>query len=207
MTRFTLVVLALLGMPAMAAGQSSALDRGSLLVDGNASFVSVGIEGADTRTTTFAVRPGVKYFYQLLSDDRDFLVVLEAGMRAGATASGMAVHVRQDVRGIGASTGPRSSAYGSAARLQMVVQINRSLYASNAPSGYCLLSHELNHRWAAFIGAPLASSAHWDLETLARGSSAFGVNGSCLMNDLELYLAGLLPPTPSAHRSLRTATT
>lgn len=62
MTRFTLIVLALLGTPAMAAGQSSALDRGSLLVDGNASFVSAGVEGADTRNTILSVRPGVKYF-------------------------------------------------------------------------------------------------------------------------------------------------
>lgn len=135
---------------------------------------------------------GARY-YQLLPDDRDFLVVLNAALQVGETASGMAIHVRQGVQGIGASTGPRSHTFGSEARLQMLVEITRSLFASNPGSGYCLVTHELNHRWAAFTGPPLSSSAHWVPESLARDSSAFGVAGECLMNDLELYLAGLLP--------------
>jgi hypothetical protein len=135
---------------------------------------------------------GARY-YHLLPDDRDFLVVVNAAMQVGESLSGMAIHVRQSVQGIGASTGPRSRPFGSEARLQMLVEITRSLFASKPGSGYCLVTHELNHRWAAFTGPPLSSSAHWVLESLARDSSAFGVAGVCLMNDLELYLAGFLP--------------
>lgn len=63
--RFSLSVLALfalLAMPALADGQSSALDRGSLVVDGDASFTSTGFDGQDERATNLAIRPGVKYF-------------------------------------------------------------------------------------------------------------------------------------------------
>jgi hypothetical protein len=44
------------------------------------------------------------------------------------------------------------------------------------------------------VGLGLTTSdGHWSGE-LDRDRSAFGVDGHCLHNDLELYLAGLLPP-------------
>lgn len=133
-------------------------------------------------------------YYELLPDDRDFLVVLRAGASV-SDASGRAIHVRQTTRGIGASVGEADNTYGSPGRLQMVVELNRDLYRSIDPPGYCLLTHELMHRWAAFLGPPLQGEyeRHW-AGALARDSSAFGAGrGQCVMNDLELYLAGLTP--------------
>lgn len=59
---FGVALLGLLILPGRATAQSHALDRGSLLVDGDASFVSTGVDGSDTRSTNIVVRPGVKYF-------------------------------------------------------------------------------------------------------------------------------------------------
>ena len=39
-----------------------ALDRGSLIIGGEASFTSSGIDGDDDRTTTLMVNPAVQYF-------------------------------------------------------------------------------------------------------------------------------------------------
>ena len=60
--RHLILALTLICIPAAAAAQSSALDEGSLLVYGNASFTSTGGDGSDDRFTSLSVRPGVKYF-------------------------------------------------------------------------------------------------------------------------------------------------
>ncbi|MCG6954484.1 MAG: hypothetical protein LJF04_00705 [Gemmatimonadetes bacterium] len=49
-------------VPSVLRAQSSALDRGHFLVDGQASLVSGGSKGSDGRSTSFSLSPSVLYF-------------------------------------------------------------------------------------------------------------------------------------------------
>lgn len=133
-------------------------------------------------------------YFELLPDDRDFLVV-EAPPTTGLDWSGRAWMVRIPAAGLGVPATGRAT-FGSQSRLRLVVQASRGIYSpfGHIEGSYCLLIHEFNHQWAAYTGSPLAdASRHWLFNRLNRPTSAFGLNGECVMNDLELYLAGLLP--------------
>ncbi len=126
-------------------------------------------------------------YYALLPDDRDFLVVF-APPTVGEAWSARAYQLRNDVAGIGLDLA-RWRDWG-ADRLSLVVHTRMAVWAS--AGNFCLLNHELSHRWLAYVGSPLAASGHW-LPELDRDTSVQGDSVGCLMNDLELYLAGFLP--------------
>jgi hypothetical protein len=88
-----------------------------------------------------------------------------------------------------------SDSFGSGGSLKLVVQLSQEGFSTQTPSpqAFCLITHEILHRWAAYTGAPLASASHWTNGALARTTSGFGTAAGCVLNDLELYLAGLLP--------------
>lgn len=60
--RYLMLALVFIWVPSAAAAQSSALDRGSILVGGTAGFVSTGGDDEESRHTSLTVRPGVRYF-------------------------------------------------------------------------------------------------------------------------------------------------
>ncbi|NIP82845.1 MAG: hypothetical protein GWM90_27930 [Gemmatimonadetes bacterium] len=60
--RAPLALALLLGVPAVAGAQVPALDRGSLLLDGQASLTSAGVDGQDDRTTNLTLTPSIQYF-------------------------------------------------------------------------------------------------------------------------------------------------
>lgn len=66
-------------------------------------------------------------------------------------------------------------------------------WSAERGTGFCLLSHELSHRWIAYTGDPLEVRSHWATGVLERPTSVLGDSVGCVMNDLELYLAGMLP--------------
>ncbi len=75
-----------------------------------------------------------------------------------------------------------------------MVQSRNSLFTVRGGRGnFCLWNHELAHQWLAFTGSPLSDGFHWQPGRLDRATSVLGDASGCLFNDLELYLAGLLP--------------
>lgn len=140
-----------------------------------------------------AVEHAVRRFYEVFPDDRDFLVV-EIPPTAGADWSARAYQIRNDAGGIGLDIA-RWRDYGSPDQLSLAVHTRMAVYSSHEGErgSFCLLTHELTHRWAAYVGAPLADAGgHWRTNVLDRPTSALGDPVGCIFNDLELYLAGFL---------------
>jgi hypothetical protein len=134
----------------------------------------------------------VRRYYTLFPDDRDFLAV-EFPASAGTPWAGRALHVRNSDVGIGLPVREFRD-FGSPSRLQLVVQGAVSWHRSAARgTGFCLLNHELSHRWITYTGAPLEAQSHWAPGVLDRPTSVLGDSVGCVMNDLELYLAGFVP--------------
>lgn len=134
----------------------------------------------------------VRGYYELFPDDRDFLVVM-APPTAGEEWSARAYQIRNDVLGLGLVVA-RWRDFGSRDRLRLVVHSRQDVFSSGPQTAnFCLLNHELLHTWAAYLGEPLVQSFHWRSPGLARATSGFGDDRGCILNDLELYLAGLLP--------------
>ena len=131
-------------------------------------------------------------YYGWYPDDRDFLLVIHQGT-FGNTSLGGAYHVRNDVGGLDLR-GFHRPEYGSAGTLDMVVQIWSGVLNTPGPvdGKNCPLIHELTHRWAAFVDLIGSNDLHWR-PTVTRTDSGFNVVGRCVLNDIELYLAGLLP--------------
>jgi hypothetical protein len=97
------------------------------------------------------------------------------------------------VRGIGnAHIGPYR--FPAAGRLIRAVLLYVEPWRDEAPweGKFCLATHEIAHAWGAFLPLGLSASGHWT-QNFVRTRSAFGVGGECVFNDLELYLAGLVP--------------
>jgi hypothetical protein len=132
-------------------------------------------------------------FYEAFADDRDWLVVMRAPTSEEAF-DGQAIRLGNTIGGIGMSPIDARSSFGSAGRLDLVVELVRDFYwpRGEFDGAFCLLTHELAHRWAAELGQPLASGSHW-AAAFRRSQSALGHEGKCRFNRLELYLAGRLP--------------
>lgn len=157
----------------------------------------------------------IRSFYEQYPDDFQFLAVLEAVQSDKAP---FYTAVQNNIRGIGASVFDNSGSYGSAGRLEGIIQfpVDAAFDAARTDN-----IHELAHRWLNHLSHPFVSSArpHWPMSTLAYGimglasstPSAWDVfpfdlvnqpDGTYLVrgadtprsfNDLELYLLGLLP--------------
>jgi len=136
----------------------------------------------------------VRRFYEIFPDDRNILLVARPS-RMGTGTVGLAYEIRPWASGIGSTT--TRPAFGSGGSLHIVVEAGGNMWLPQPPveGSFCLVIHELTHQWAAHTGPPLSgSTGHWNFDALARDSSGFGRGGVCQFNDLELYLAGWLPP-------------
>jgi len=134
-------------------------------------------------------------YFELLPDDRDFLVVEFPPSAATATDAWWAqsLVMRNNIPGIGLPIRQFRS-FSSRARLQVAVLVAAMAYNTlGPPGGFCLLNHELAHRWMAYTNDRLSVSGHWIYDRVNRPTSVLGDSLGCLMNDLELYLAGFLP--------------
>jgi hypothetical protein len=137
----------------------------------------------------------IRRYYDLFPDDRDFLVVLiPPTVRTGEVWGARAYVMQNDVEGLGMNIA-KFRDFGPHTQLDVVVHSRLAGYSSQNPAGgFCLLTHELSHRWVAYIGGPLADqTAHWIPGRIASQHSALGDSHGCRFNELELFLAGLLP--------------
>ena len=158
----------------------------------------------------------LKQAYKYLKDDYDFLFVVEA---VNGFPNVLSTLMRNDVAGIGLANYDQGNVYGSAARLQAVVDFRSDNLFDPAS---ILAMHELARRWANYMRAPVLqnSAPNWPISDLAYGILGFSHpeikavglafpyqlepqgNGNFIarkvasateFNDLELYLMGLLP--------------
>ena len=150
-------------------------------------------------------------FYQHFEDEFDFLMFVPADPTFFDTeAAGWFQLVRNDVQGINIATvSPHSGSFGSAAKLQGTITFKEIIEISN------IASHEIMHRWAAFIlPSKVSDGAHWltfgnmggimdggffttpfeEIVDLGDGqySAEFLIRRG--YSPLELYLAGFIPP-------------
>ena len=171
-------------------------------------------------------------FYEHFSDEFDFLIfvanvdeIIDLADRPGHITGGFFQRVKNYVQGIGLDTFSDNSSWGSAGKLQGVIFVTD--YTTSQLTNYTtlypgsslrrgILTHELLHRWAAFLGKPL-SDGHWNSISSIRGE--FGgdfrsdfeeivdLGGgrytaaevprdmeSLLYGPLDLYLVGFIPP-------------
>lgn len=139
-----------------------------------------------------------KRYYNFFPDDRDFLIVQEPP-DADNSAGGYFYHSGEREEGLGDDYVRDPAFFGSSGQLKGVIQSLRGVYSqsSTVNGDFCLLTHELLHRWAAYMGEPLSvDGSHWIIhptQGLDRDHSGFGRNRTCKLNDFELYLAGFLP--------------
>ncbi len=165
-------------------------------------------------------------FYENFDDAFDFLIIVTNLPEAERPVSyiGRYLHVKNDVQGIGLSIFSDNSNWGSAGKLQGVIDF--PIYSTYYKLGRSVLFegptlHELMHRWANFIVPPYeaAIGAHWgftsvngilggfDIANLVdHGGGQYtagdiGVNFNTVgwgntrpYSPIELYLAGLIPP-------------
>lgn len=176
--------------------------------------VNIRVDAASPGT---AVPPAViRTFYNQFPDEYDFIAVLEAVQSVKAP---FYTAIQNNVSGIGAAQFNNSSSYGSAGRLESIVQfpVDAAFDAARTDN-----IRELAHRWMNHLTHPLVGAArpHWPISTLAYGITGLATgspderadfpfvlqqqsDGSYLVrsadtprsfNDVELYLMGLLPP-------------
>ncbi|NBC05507.1 MAG: hypothetical protein GVY20_17625 [Bacteroidetes bacterium] len=137
-------------------------------------------------------------YYQFFPDDRDFLIVQEPP-NVENSVGGYFYHSGEREKGLGAEYSRNPGFFGSSGRLKGVIQSFRGVYSQSLTmdGNFCLLTHELLHRWAAYMGDPLSlDGSHWMIHPttgLDREHSGFGRNRTCKLNDFELYLAGFIP--------------
>lgn len=190
------------------------------------SFTTIapGIQASDhvVNMRVDAANPGapvaasvIRTFYDHFPDDFDFIAVLEA-VQSGKAPFYTAV--QNNVSGIGAPLFNNSGSYGSAGRLEGIVQfpVDAGFDAARTDN-----IHELAHRWMNHLTHPFVTAArpHWPISTLAYGVMGLAAStgsgwdafpfdlvsqpdGTYLVrsadtprsfNDMELYLMGLLP--------------
>lgn len=167
------------------------------------------------RPPTADIQSVTQAFYRYVADAFDF-VVLMPGAHVPAGFRGAYLSARNDVSGIGRAIQDDSAAWGSDGRLQSVLPLS---FSSAGP-----VLHEINHRWGMYIGQTLGfqqcAPVHmgvagvgcgaiggFDPATLVdNGDGTWTVDGACYtsggspvdslpMNPLNLYLAGLIPPS------------
>ncbi len=139
-------------------------------------------------------------YYSFFPDDRDFLIV-QKPPNVSTEAGGWFFISGALAKGLGDNFSRSPSIFGSSGRLKGVIESLRGIYSrsSSGEDDFCLLTHELLHRWAAYMEEPSTSgNGHWSTDPLLgldRGHSGFGYGGSwvCELNDFELYLAGFIP--------------
>ncbi len=154
-------------------------------------------------------------FYNHFGDNFDFVNIVsqvETGRNRGYWS------VRNDIRGIGLSRKDNGDTYGSANRLQGIVNYPIDSFFDLGESG---ANHEIGHRWGVFLDFPSldAPGPHWPVSDFARGIMGFNLSGGVggqfpfdfieqpdgtflvqiteldhEFNDLELYLMGLMAP-------------
>ena len=178
--------------------------------------VSENIAAGDLPLRDYAER-----FYDHFNDEFDFLLFVpnlqpgqhEPGVHIVASYFG----IRNDVKGTGGSTFTNNDSWGSAGKLQGVIDFGHYAIYSDRRSilfeGPTL--HELMHRWANSI-VPTSDGSHWgfssasgniggfDIAKLvdhgggrytAGGFSISGVADNITpYSPIELYLAGFIPP-------------
>ena len=160
-------------------------------------------------------------FYEHFNDEFDFLILVANvnSLQPGGITGGFYASVKNDVQGIGLPIFANNGSWGSTGKLQGVVFI--SYYQPYHPTiGYSafrqnLLQHELMHRWANFI-VPSSYGSHWGFmspggvlspnisEIIDHGGGKFSAIPSdrsksayapaTILNPIELYLAGFIPP-------------
>lgn len=178
-----------------------------------------------------ARRTIAKEFFKTHSDDYDFLVVFadfnfmmpkfEIAGRT-TTAAGFYSHVKNDVVGIGLSQYNHSSLFGSSGKLQGMIDMGPLASVVTEPFDPAFkktmgtLSHEILHRWSAYVhfkdGSGQTSDAllgsagsHWSYLLDTSGSLQYGNNwqvngdgtftalsGRKYYSDLDLYLMGVI---------------
>ena len=154
-------------------------------------------------------------FYDHFEDKFDFVNVVSqvtTGRNRGYSS------VRNDIRGIGVSRKDNGNTYGSANRLQGIINYPIDSFFDLGIRG---ANHEIGHRWGIFLDFPSldAPGPHWPVSDFARGIMGFNLaggvggqfpydfieqpDGTFLVqgtelthefNDLELYLMGLMAP-------------
>ena len=178
--------------------------------------VSENLAAGDLPLRDYAER-----FYDHFNDEFDFLMFVpnlqpgqhEPGVNIVASYAG----VKNDVKGIGESTFTNSDSFGSAGKLQGV--INFGSYAIYSGRRSILFEgptlHELMHRWANFI-VPTSYGGHWGFSSANGNIGGFDIAnlvdhgggrytaGSFTIagevdnvrpySPIELYLAGFIPP-------------
>ena len=157
----------------------------------------------------------IRTFFQHFADEYTFIALIE---QVQSPHDPFFSAVRNQVRGIGLAQFDNGGEYGSGAALEGVID-----YPADAPYDPAETSniHELAHRWLNYLRLPSLSPArpHWPLSDLALGINGWGdpvtnerllfpfeviplttggyqlrsSTGTRSFNDLELYLAGLLP--------------
>ena len=125
-------------------------------------------------------------FYEHFSDEFDFLIfvanvdeIIDLADRPGHITGGFFQRVKNYVQGIGLDTFSDNSSWGSAGKLQGVIFVTD--YTTSQLTNYTtlypgsslrrgILTHELLHRWAAFLDKPLSvSDGHWNSISSIRG--------------------------------------
>jgi hypothetical protein len=160
-------------------------------------------------------REVLQTFYASFSDDFDFVAIVE---QVNSFNNRTYRSVRNEIQGLGLSLFDHGADYGSAQRLQGIVDYPITFFFD---AGEKTLVHEVGHRWMAFLRNPSLTGAipHWPISDMAVGIMGFSnpiskqgqefrytvshVSGSVYrldcadpareLNDLELYLMGLLP--------------
>lgn len=137
-------------------------------------------------------------YYSFYPDDRDFLIV-QKPPNVDTSAGGRFFISGEREKGLGDDAFRNPALFSSSGRLKGVILSLRGIYSLSATGekDFCLLIHEILHRWAAHVGEPLArEDKHWSDDRdagLDRAHSGFGLDRICTLNDFELYLAGLIP--------------
>ena len=161
----------------------------------------------------------LRTLYQFFNDDYDFVAVLEQVQSPDPYGYFAA---RNAVNGLGLQIFDRAEAYGSAARLNGILNFPNDALFDPAETS---VLHELGHRWFNFsnLNSLRTGRPHWPISTLATGINGFAgtdpitaqatvfryeltpqPDGTATVrpladrprqfNDFELYLMGLLSP-------------
>ena len=148
-------------------------------------------------------------FLQYFEDEFDFLILIPHVQYNARNYSGRYHSVKNDVEGIGQGSFSLSERYGSADRLQGLVELT-GIGQIDSP----LMLHELMHRWANYA-IPTSYPSHWgfssangliggfDIEDLVDhgegrySAGRFTTAGTTALDyysPIELYMTGLIPP-------------